>query len=93
MYELFLNPDIRIETSTGGWYILRGIDYPENRPHVPVCKSVPYYHHLNLEIHNWCVEHRIYYALRFYPDKAEFPNYSITFRKESEAMLFKLTWC
>jgi len=90
MIEIFLkgsNPD----TSNGEWWIEFGVDYPKNRPYVPVRCSDEFYHHLNVEVHNWIVDQKIDYSLKVI-FKGVNKEYFIIFENANAAMLFKLRW-
>jgi hypothetical protein len=87
------------------WWITDGEDRPDDRPHVDLNLqpngSRKYSHicyfHLHRTLHDWLVERDISYIIecnrvRTLSEATSNEEWSISFKNESDAILFKLTW-
>ena len=87
MIKIFLPDDIIGNREPRLWWLNETRKVPKRKPFMGCCES-DYFYTFNDEIHKWCRENKINYSLEFISTSST----NICFEKESDAILFKLTW-
>ena len=87
MFKLFLPDDYLGNREPRLWWLSETRIEPKRKPFMG-CEESNYFYTFNDEIYKWCKENKVKYSLEYVSSNSS----NILFEKESDAVLFKLTW-